>query len=92
MTNFVTRFNEAERRANAAIDCLDSTARALRRVGSPLADEIFEAISVLEQAHKSMSDAIGEELTRQVKQGHHHIAEVFLSAFKVLDQKAGAEK
>lgn len=84
MENFVTQFNQAERRASSVVGALDSSARALRRVGSPVAEEIFEAISVLEQAHRQMSAAVNEELNRQVKQADRHIAELFLGVFKTL--------
>lgn len=88
MTNFVTKFNDAERRAYDAIDMLDSAARALRRVGNPVADEIFVAIKILDQSQKEMSSAVNEELSRQVKQADRHIAEVLLGTLKALDGKS----
>lgn len=87
MTNFVTKFNDAERRVYDAIDTLDSAARALHRVGNPVANEVFAAIKILDQSQKEMSSAVNEELNRQVKAADRHIAEVFLGALKSLNGK-----
>lgn len=90
MTNFVTKFNDAERRVYDAIDMLDSAARALQRVGNPIADEVFGAIKILEQSQKEMSSAVNEELNRQVKAADLHIAQALLGALRALDGKSEA--
>lgn len=86
MTNFVTQFNDAEREANDAVAAIASTARALQRIGLPIADELFVAAAQLQQAHDAMNAAVNEELSRQVKDADRHIAEALMAALSTTNQ------
>lgn len=85
--SFVEKFGAAEDLVYAAVFSVADTARALRRVGSPLADELFEAVTALNKAHGAMSRAVNEELSRQVRLADHHIAEAVLASLKALNKR-----
>lgn len=76
------QFSEGRRMAHNAIAEIVDVARALRRVGSPLASELAESIETLEEAHKMMAKAVHEDLAEQVKTSHGHIAEVLRAMIK----------
>jgi len=80
---YLDKFHQAQWDARAAVSVVTDVACVIRRFGSPLADELDDAAALLEEAHKAMSAAVSEDLTRQVKTAHGHIAEVFLAALKV---------
>lgn len=90
-TNYIDEFNDGLNSASNAIYAIRSTANALARVGSPLAQELYDAISDIDSGLKQMSAAVTNELTRQVQQGHTHIAEVFLAILDASAQRNAGE-
>lgn len=87
--NHIEQYNEAAQRAMYAAYSIEDTARALARVGSPLADELYSAIEELHESRKAMNDAVGANLMEQVKTADRHIAEIFLAALHTADERRG---
>lgn len=84
---YLDKFHDAQWQARADLRVIADVADVLDRFGSPLAEQLWRAIDSLEQAHNQMSEAVSEDLTRQVKTAHGHIAEVFLAAMTVLGKE-----